>query len=32
MAADFYPADTFRSTFHKPDIVQKALDKADAPA
>jgi hypothetical protein len=31
-AADFYPAETFRSTFHKPDIVQKALDKADDPA
>jgi WD40 repeat protein len=32
-AADFYPAETFRSTFHKPDIVLKALDKADvAPA
>jgi hypothetical protein len=28
-AADFYPADTFRSTFHKPDLVAKALDKAD---
>ncbi len=31
-AADFYPAETFRSTFHKPDIVLKALDKADARA
>jgi hypothetical protein len=31
-AADFYPAETFRSTFHKPDIVLKALDKVDAPA
>jgi WD40 repeat protein len=31
-AADFYPAETFRSTFHKPDIVRKALDKADARA
>jgi WD40 repeat protein len=28
-AADFYPADTFRSTFHKPDLVANALDKAD---
>jgi hypothetical protein len=28
-AADFYPAETFSSTFHKPDIVLKALDKAD---
>jgi hypothetical protein len=28
-AADFYPAETFRSTFHKPDLVAKALDKAD---
>jgi hypothetical protein len=28
-AADFYPADTFRSTFHRPDLVQAALDKAD---
>jgi len=29
-AADFYPAETFRSTFHRPDIVLKALDKAEA--
>jgi WD40 repeat protein len=28
-AADFYPADTFRSTFHSPERVQVALDKAD---
>ncbi len=28
-AADFFPAETFRSTFHKPDLVLKALDKAD---
>jgi hypothetical protein len=28
-AADFYPAETFRSTFHRPDLVQKAIDKAD---
>jgi WD40 repeat protein len=28
-AADFYPAETFRSTFHKPDLVANALDKAD---
>ena len=28
-AADFYPVDTFRSTFHKPEIVARALDKAD---
>jgi WD40 repeat protein len=28
-AADFYPAETFRSTFHRPDIVLKALDKAE---
>ena len=27
-AADFYPAETFRSTFHRPDLVQAALDKA----
>jgi WD40 repeat protein len=26
-AADFYPAETFRSTFHRPDLVQAALDK-----
>jgi hypothetical protein len=31
-AADFYPAETFRSTFHKPDLIAKALDKADAGA
>ena len=28
-AADFYPAETFRSTFHRPDLIAKALDKAD---
>jgi hypothetical protein len=28
-AADFYPADTFRSTFYRPDIIAKALDKVD---
>jgi WD40 repeat protein len=31
-AADFYPAETFRSTFHRPDIVLKALDKAEVVA
>jgi hypothetical protein len=28
-AADFYPAATFRSTFHRPDLIAKVLDKAD---
>ena len=28
-AADFYPAHTFQSTFHRPDLIAKALDKAD---
>ena len=28
-AADFYPAETFRSTFHRPDLIAKALDKVD---
>jgi hypothetical protein len=31
-AADFYPADTFRSTFRRPDLVQAALDKVDGRA
>ncbi len=29
-AAEFYPADKFRQTFHKPDIIARALDAADA--
>jgi hypothetical protein len=28
-AADFYPAETFRSNFHRPDLIAKALDKVD---
>jgi hypothetical protein len=28
-AADFYPAETFRSTFHRPDLIAEALDKAE---
>ena len=28
-AADFYPAETFRPTFRRPDLIAKALDKAD---
>jgi WD40 repeat protein len=28
-AADFYPAATFRSTFHRPQLVAKALDQAN---
>lgn len=28
-AADFFPAHTFAATFNKPDIVARALDKAD---
>ena len=27
-AADFYPASTFRATFHRPDLVTRALDEA----